>query len=159
MGHLFFRLMLVSVSIKGIILLISSILISQSMNAQISDKYQWKNRVLLMFAPDATETALQRQLSILTQNPTEVTNRDLIFYKIFSAAGVAPDDRTISGAEALAFRKNYLIEKDGFTLILVGKDGTEKLRKREPVSLEALVELIDRMPMRRQEMRKNGNRD
>lgn len=127
------------------------------MNAQIADHYHWNNRVLLLFAPQEQDAALQKQLAILTQKPAEVTDRDLIFYKFFLNNGVTPDAKTISAAETLAFRKNYSIEKDGFTLILVGKDGTEKLRKREPVSLRALFDLIDSMPMRKQEIGKSGN--
>lgn len=157
MGHQFFKLMLASVSIKGIFVLISSILFIQSMNAQIADKYQWKNRVLLVFAPNSEDEAFQQQLFILTQKPAEVTNRDLIFYKIFADSGIAPDGKTLSKAEVLAFRKNYTIKRYEFSCILVGKDGTEKLRTHEPVSLEALFDLIDSMPMRRDEIKKLRN--
>ena len=39
-----------------------------------------------------------------------------------------------------------------FTLILVGKDGTEKLRSHKAVEVETLFETIDAMPMRIREM-------
>lgn len=143
--------------IKGIFFLLSSILIPQFMNAQIADNYQGNNRVLLLFAPDANDPSFQQQLSILTQDLSEVTDRDLVFYKIFSDGGSTPDGKTLSSGKALAFRKNYVINRYEFICILVGKDGTEKLRKREPVSLQELFELIDRMPMRRREIRKLRN--
>ncbi|QED28004.1 DUF4174 domain-containing protein [Microvenator marinus] len=40
-----------------------------------------------------------------------------------------------------------------FTLILVGKDGTEKLRSHKAVAVEMLFETIDAMPMRIREMK------
>ncbi len=129
---------------------------AQFTNAQISDKYQWENRVLLIFAPDANNEAFQQQLSILTQKPTEVTDRDLVFYKIFTNSGVQPNGKTLSEAETLAFRKTYTIKRYEFVCILVGKDGTEKLRKKEPVNLKELFDLIDSMPMRRNEMNKRN---
>ena len=41
-------------------------------------------------------------------------------------------------------------------MILVGKDGTEKLRAHHVVSAQALFALIDAMPMRQREMREAG---
>ena len=40
-----------------------------------------------------------------------------------------------------------------FTVILIGKDGTEKERFSEPVEPASLFNLIDQMPMRRREMK------
>lgn len=40
-----------------------------------------------------------------------------------------------------------------FAAVLVGKDGTVKLRSDEPVPAEELFDLVDAMPMRRREMR------
>ncbi|MFN7119195.1 MAG: DUF4174 domain-containing protein [Saprospiraceae bacterium] len=126
------------------------------MQAQIADQYRWDKRVILLFAPDERHPALQQQLSILTQDLEKVTDRDLIFYKIFSGNGVTPDGKMLSKTEVQSFYKNYHVEKDGFTFILVGKDGSEKLRKQKPVSATELFELIDSMPMRKAEMKKKG---
>ena len=40
-----------------------------------------------------------------------------------------------------------------FTVVLVGKDGTAKLREKRAVSSDDLFALIDAMPMRQREMR------
>ena len=40
-----------------------------------------------------------------------------------------------------------------FEILLVGKDGSVKLRRDEPVAAADITALIDTMPMRRQEMR------
>ncbi|RZA09221.1 MAG: DUF4174 domain-containing protein [Proteobacteria bacterium] len=40
---------------------------------------------------------------------------------------------------------------EGFLVILIGKDGEEKLRSLKPVALEKITKLIDSMPMRKDE--------
>jgi hypothetical protein len=50
-------------------------------------------------------------------------------------------------------RQRFHIEPGGSTFILVGKDGTVKLR-RPSVRLSNLFEVVDAMPMRRAEMRR-----
>ncbi|MBW4517481.1 MAG: DUF4174 domain-containing protein [Timaviella obliquedivisa GSE-PSE-MK23-08B] len=40
-----------------------------------------------------------------------------------------------------------------FTVILVGKDGTEKQRSQTPIDPATIFRTIDAMPMRQQEMR------
>ena len=44
----------------------------------------------------------------------------------------------------------------GFTVVLIGKDGQLKYRKPKPVKADEFTRLIDRMPMRRQEMLDRG---
>ena len=40
-----------------------------------------------------------------------------------------------------------------FSIVLIGKDGGEKLRRTTPLSPEELFAIVDAMPMRRAEMR------
>ena len=51
----------------------------------------------------------------------------------------------------------YNVSATAFTLILIGKDGTEKMRRSSPVFLDELYQLIDGMPMRKIEMKKARN--
>ena len=44
---------------------------------------------------------------------------------------------------------------DVFTFILIGRDGGEKLRSAQVVNPDKLFGLIDAMPMRKQEMKRN----
>jgi hypothetical protein len=52
-------------------------------------------------------------------------------------------------------RKKFNIVND-FIFILIGKDGTFKLRAEKPVSSDGLFSLIDSMPMRKEEMRRKA---
>ncbi|MDG2404831.1 MAG: DUF4174 domain-containing protein, partial [Paracoccaceae bacterium] len=44
----------------------------------------------------------------------------------------------------------------GFMLVLIGKDGGVKLRKPFPWNVREISRVIDKMPMRRQEMKDGG---
>ncbi len=53
------------------------------------------------------------------------------------------------------FRK-YKADSNGFTVLLIGKDGGEKLRSHKPVSFEQLRDTIDAMPMRQREVKQHA---
>ncbi len=56
---------------------------------------------------------------------------------------------------ATAEAKQWRIDtNEPFTFLLVGKDGTEKLRSHQLVTNEKLFAIIDAMPMRKREMKK-----
>jgi hypothetical protein len=65
---------------------------------------------------------------------------------------------TVDGTKAKdlandALRGRFGVTGNSFAAILVGKDGTEKLRHDAPVTAAKLFATIDAMPMRRREMR------
>ena len=125
---------------------------SFSLTAQevIPENYQWKNRLILLFAPDKANAVVRQQIAILTKKETEVTDRDLLYFLIVPGTPAADG----------LFRR-YEADKKSFSLVLIGKDGGVKLRATELVPFERMAELIDGMPMRRAEMRRKnrtGNR-
>jgi hypothetical protein len=116
-------------------------------------RFQWQNRPLLVFAPAGDDPALARQLEIAARHADGWRERDMVTI-------VVPGDRpvTVDGTRAKdlgndALRQRFEVTGDSFAAILVGKDGTEKLRHDAPVSAAKLFQTIDAMPMRRQEMR------
>ena len=52
-----------------------------------------------------------------------------------------------------ALRQKLGVAAPGFAVVLVGKDGSVKETWREPVAPARILALIDRMPMRRDEVR------
>ena len=50
--------------------------------------------------------------------------------------------------------QKFAVAPDVYTLVLLGKDGLEKYRSPKAVPMEEVFKIIDQMPMRRQEMRK-----
>jgi hypothetical protein len=105
------------------------------------DRLKWQSRVLVVFAPGEDDARLKRENELVEAQQDGFLERDLKVYRIL---GDAPD------AERL--RAKLEVEKKPFAVVLVGKDGSVKLRKSEPLHPDELFRVIDRMPMRKREM-------
>ena len=102
--------------------------------------YQEK-RQLLVFAENTNNSSLKTQQKILNADPEGLKERD-IEVKFFYA------DR-----DKDKFKEKHI--KSGFTIILVGKDGGDKLRSTSTLTLQKLYSTIDAMPMRQSEMKRH----
>ena len=111
------------------------------------------SRPLLIFAPKANDFQLKIQLHYLQANPSAVTQRDIMAIAI-PITGVAPTPITLTSADAQSARQRFGVEPGDFLVILLGKDGGEKIRSNRPVTLQTLTEIIDAMPMRQDEMKR-----
>ena len=114
------------------------------MNAKNLDELRWKERVVIIYAPKGSEKQLGRQEALLRLHNVELTERDITQIVVRAPA---------ENAEIV---KRFKLSGAGFTVILIGKDGGEKLRSHEIVSPETLCRLIDSMPMRQEEMRERA---
>jgi hypothetical protein len=115
--------------------------------------YRWSHRVVVLFAPTETTTLVEQTKDLLADK-TGLAERDLVVLAVVGDEaprllfGQAPRDTPT----AAALRQAYdVAEPIGFTAILVGKDGGEKLRQTHPVRRDQLYGTIDAMPMRRGE--------
>ena len=141
---------------KKYILLFSSVIMIKFAAAQNLERHLWKDRVILLFTASFQQAHFQEQSDILTEETKEVTDRGLIVYTILPDGGQQPDGGVLSAVQAKALYHTYGITPGvGFTFVLIGKDGTEKLKKKQPVSTQELFSLIDSMPMRKAEMSRN----
>ena len=62
------------------------------------------------------------------------------------------DPKVINADESQRLAKQYAIGENTFSALLIGKDGSEKLRVNEVPDLQAIYAVIDGMPMRSREM-------
>ena len=53
--------------------------------------------------------------------------------------------------------KKYQIKPGSFMVVLIGKDNSEKYRSETIISTDQLFAIIDAMPMRKAEIKKQGN--
>ena len=109
-------------------------------------RFHDKNRILLIFAPSARDPRWQRQAALLRQSQSEFEDRDLLRFDVF-ASGPKADP---------ALRARYHVKPAQFRVLLIGKDGHVAYGGPTPVSIGTLTSTIDRMPMRREEMRRKG---
>ncbi|WP_225000251.1 DUF4174 domain-containing protein [Cesiribacter sp. SM1] len=117
------------------------------------DKYQWKNRLLLLFAPDEDDKSYRLQLEELLKQEKGLRERDLLIFHVFPDRVILPDGTVTVQADASELRKHYIIPLKETATLLIGKDGGEKLRSRDLLTTERLFQTIDVMPMRRNEMK------
>lgn len=117
--------------------------------------FRWENRILLVFADNSQQPTFQQQLEQFKEDESGLKERDLVVFQLLADEGKAPQQQQLSTKSVQALRQKYGVKYDEYTIILIGKDGGEKLRSKELLSLEKLYNTIDVMPMRRAEMRRN----
>ena len=115
------------------------------MNAKDLDELRWKKRVLLIYAPEGSGKQLGRQEEVLRSQAAELVERDVTQIVLRART---EDPKIV---------RRFKLSGAGFTLLLIGKDGGEKLRSHEVVSPQTLYRLIDSMPMRQEEMRERAS--
>ncbi len=107
---------------------------------------QGKNRLLLVFVPSKSDPRRQKQNALLHNSAEAFRNRDL----------VRLDYLETSGANGAAVRAHHGIKPGQFRVLLIGKDGHMASGSPIPIAVSELTSQIDRMPMRRDEMRRRG---
>jgi len=123
------------------------------------NQFQWENRLFFIFAPQEGDAFFQALQSEISTQPDEISERDLVVFKIFETGPSYMETTRIDPRTAAAVRTRFAAPLGQFTCILVGKDGGTKLKRHSPVKLEEVFDLIDAMPMRRQEMRQKSQSD
>ncbi|MEM9434854.1 MAG: DUF4174 domain-containing protein [Pseudomonadota bacterium] len=101
--------------------------------------FMWEKRPIVVFADADADPRYREQMELLTARLDALAERDVIVL-------------TDTDPEAEAAIRTQLRPR-GFMLVLIGKDGGVKLRKPAPWDVRELSRVIDKMPMRQQELR------
>lgn len=104
---------------------------------------RWQRRVLILFTDSYANPAWRQQVERLDARQADLLDRDLIVYT--AAPGEASDEE---------LRGKFKVPLNEPTILLIGKDGGEKLRAPMPTDIQPILDLIDQMPMRQAEMRR-----
>lgn len=115
-------------------------------NAETLDEYLWEKRPVVVFANTPNDLLFKRQMELLEDGAAELAERDVIVIV----------DTDVDAEETTPLRKK--LRPRGFQLVLIGKDGQVKLRKPRPWTVRELSRVIDKMPMRQQELRQRWER-
>lgn len=124
--------------------------------------HQWKHRVLVVFAPAGDSPAYRAQAAALGDAAAALDARDVRVLAVSGAALPEPLARSavtlapLPEAEQRALRRQLGVADGEFRVLLVGKDGGVKLRRRTPLSVERLLAVIDGMPMGAAEARRRA---
>jgi hypothetical protein len=103
------------------------------------DALKWQARPIVVFADSALDPAFKEQMRYLETSWPELAARDVVVITDTSP-DPASDIRT-------------KLRPRGFSLVIIAKDGTVNLRKPAPWDAREILRSIDKMPIRREEMR------
>ena len=118
----------------------------------ILQDYLWRNRLIIIFTPTLSNTLFIKQSDLLNSQTAELIDRDLRLIIVPKNAAPIIDGKR-SFLSSADFFKRFNVQDDEFALILIGKDGTAKLKRvNKVVPPKELYQRIDAMPMRRAEM-------
>jgi hypothetical protein len=81
----------------------------------------------------------------------DVVDRDMVIGVVVTEGISSLDGQAIGADQSQRLMKQYAIDEDAFTVVLIGKDGTEKLRVNDAPDLQTIYAAIDGMPMRNRE--------
>ena len=121
-------------------------------------QFQWKNRLLFLFAPNRDHPFFDVLHKALTTQKADVADRDLAIFEILGSGPSSINTNYLDPQTAQSLRDKFDIARSEFTVILIGKDGGIKLNRQDQTRLEDLFALIDAMPMRQEEMRQKKRR-
>ncbi len=116
------------------------------------DSYRWKNRLII--ASVASEEARTQTAAALAANRAKIEERDLKVIDLSPGAARIPGSVRLDARETSALRQKLKLSEAETIFVLIGKDGGAKARQGEALPLARWFELIDSMPMRADEMRR-----
>ena len=118
-------------------------------------EFVWKNRVLVVFADDFDDEYYKNQIQILKADTIDLNERNLIVFGVSQTIVKTEYGDKADRITAKEVRDYYRITQGANSTILIGKDSGEKQRWSELIETVHIFSLIDTMPMRQLEMRRN----
>jgi len=123
---------------------------AQAMAAELSD-YLWQRRPLLLFAPSESDPRLVETMRRIEASRCDFMDRDIVLGRIVTEGTSTLDGHVVDTEQVRRLVSEFGIGSDSFTVVLIGKDGSVKLRVANVPDLQAIYAVIDGMPMRARE--------
>jgi hypothetical protein len=119
------------------------------------DALLWDARPLVLFADRPDAPAVMTLKHRIEKHADAFKDRRMALVEVYGDAGRI-GDLPLTEEQAVALRKRFMPPEGEPTMVLLGLDGGEKIRAAADAPLSDLFTLIDRMPMRREELRNVG---
>jgi hypothetical protein len=103
------------------------------------DALMWQARPVVVFADTPQQPQFAQQMRLLSEDPEPLLLRDVVII-------------TDTNPTAMSVWREKLRPR-GFSLVLMDKDGAVVIRKPLPWSVREITHAIDKMPIRRDEIR------
>lgn len=146
-------------SALAVLLLASSaaLMPARALAAELSD-YLWQRRPLLIFAPTESDPRLGATVRLIEASRCDFADRDMVLGVIVAEGASTLDGRLVGAEQAQRLAARFGIGANNFGVVLIGKDGGEKLRFDDVPDLQAIYAVVDGMPMRGREMSADPDR-
>lgn len=108
-------------------------------DADTLDQFLWVARPVIVFADTPDDPRFIKQIELLESRKEDLFRRDVV---------VLVDTDPAANSD---LRRN--LRPRGFMLAIVGKDGKVAFRKPSPWDVREITRAIDKMPLRKQEIR------
>lgn len=123
------------------------------------DTHRWRHRVLVVHDAGQPAPWLDTQVEALRKAHAGNVERDLV---VWVCRNGDCDMDTDAGVDASGLKLDSLGAQSALkirvpSVVLVGKDGGEKLRREGFIDVAEVHRTIDAMPMRQNEMRRTGS--
>ena len=105
-------------------------------------EFMWQARPLVVFADSGADPAFTEQMRAIERDAAALLARDVVV--------VTDTD------PAAASQWRQMLRPEGFSLVLMDKDGQVKQRKPSPWTVREITRAIDKFPLRRQEIGRAG---
>jgi hypothetical protein len=118
--------------------------------------YRWTHRPLLVLAPEQGDPRHRAFSARAHELASELADRDVVLVHAFLSTSPRDPGCALEPQGARVLRAALGIAPADAVVVLVGKDGGEKGRQPLDAPLEPLLDRIDAMPMRQQEIRRRA---
>ena len=115
-----------------------------SMDEVDLSQFKWKKRPVVVFAESELDPAFVTQMDLLRARPEELIERDVVVI-------------TDTEPEPLSELRRKLRPRN-FMLVIINKEGTVNVRKPFPWDVREISRSIDKMPIRKREIRDHKSR-
>lgn len=112
----------------------------------ILDEKKDHRRVLLLYGRDDAQHYMIEQQEALSEERDGLVERDMDVIVLVASLVMEPDRQFL-------MHEFKLLPSEDFVGWLIGKDGGVKETYKKPVSAKELFQLVDSMPMRKQEVK------
>ncbi|GAA3992908.1 DUF4174 domain-containing protein [Hymenobacter antarcticus] len=107
---------------------------------------RWQKRVLLLAAPNAGQADFKQQKALLAAAEPELAARDVLVLEVLY--------NQLTEADKQFLTRKLGLQPPLFAALLIGKDGGVKQQSSRPIPPADLFDTVDKMPMRREELRR-----
>lgn len=128
-------------------------LCANAVQSQDLSKHHWEERLILLLTEDVDNENFQSQMLELEAGAEALKDRKVLVYQVSKHKMKLGFSENAKWTAATNLYKKYDENGSPFEFYLIGLDGKVKLHKYECISLDKILNIIDKMPMRKSELR------